>query len=249
VKREILSKLGYDLESKIELVPLSTTRKHFIKSYNHDKVRILFIGSAYGPQSNDFFWLKGGREVFKVFEILNKEYRNLELVVRSVVPPEIKRRYQRYPNVRIIDYIIPREKLEFEFKRADIFLFPGHHTPFGVILEAMSYELPVVVIDNCWANSELIEDGVTGFVVDSPMLRLFRERGYAQLPVSSFLKLIRTPDPELVKKLSQKIGLLIQDENLRKKMGRNARREVEVGRYSIAHRNMILKKIFDEITE
>ena len=64
----------------------------------------------------------------------------------------------------------------------------------------------------------------------------------------AFLKAIKEIDFEVAERLSKKISILIEDNELRRKMGRNARREIETGKFSIKKRNEKLKKIFDEAT-
>lgn len=110
----------------------------------------------------------------------------------------------------------------------------------------MSYEIPVVTI-NSWANSEIVENGKTGFVVDWP-----RENW---LPIADFLPRGKAKQVErkgvdfkLIEKLAEKVSILIQNPKLRRMMGKAAREEVERGKFSLKMRNEKLKQIFDEAT-
>jgi len=60
---------------------------------------------------------------------------------------------------------------------------------------------------------------------------------------------IRTVDKLVMQELLEKTQVLIEDEALRKKMGRIGRNKIETGPFSINYRNNKLKKIFDEATE
>ena len=61
------------------------------------------------------------------------------------------------------------EKIESIFCASDMFILPTFYDPFSnVCLEAMACGLPVITTKLNGA-SEIIEDGVSGFVVDSPL--------------------------------------------------------------------------------
>jgi len=228
----------------IAVIPLTVQRKSFTKYFHNDKIKLIFVGSVHIPGE---FEMKGGREVLEAFKILSHRYREIELVIRSDVPPYIREKYCSYSNIRFIDRIIPWSKLEEEFKSADIFLFPGHQTPFNVILDAMSYELAVVVSD-AYANTELVEDGKTGLIIKTPERIHYFEENFLHSRATS-KKIVKHIYPEIVRGLVEKTSILIEDEKLRRKLARAARMEVEEGKFSIKHRNEKLKKILDEAIE
>jgi glycosyltransferase involved in cell wall biosynthesis len=236
-----------EIVDKVEMVHLAVHKKNFVKRYNEDKIKVLFVGSANIPQD---FEIKGGKEVLEAFSQLNQNYDNLELVIRSYIPQRIKEKYEKTKNIKIIDEIIPWGVLEEEFKTADIFLFPAHNTPGLAFLDAMSYELPIITTD-VWANPELVNDGKTGFVIKrSDKIQYYTENFIPNWSASESLKTIKKmTDPEVVKELVEKTSILIEDENLRKRMGKAGRQEIENGKFSIEKRNEKLKRIFDEATD
>ncbi len=232
-------------EYKIEILPLAVHRKSFNKNYKDTKIKLLFVGTA---NRRGDFELKGGKEVLEAFSHLVKRFGNLELTIRSDIPKAIKTQYEALPNIKWIESIIPQEQLEQEFRTTDIFVLPSHHTPWVLILDAMSYELPVVTTD-VYANPELVDNGVTGFLI--------KKSGKVPYPYQSsvppddlsrhrFKEAIRTVDLRVVQDLVQKISILIENPELRRRMGRAARWEVEEGKHSIKKRNKKLKSIFDE---
>jgi glycosyltransferase involved in cell wall biosynthesis len=232
---------------KIAVVPLSVPKKNFVKKHSEKYVKLLFVGSANIPGEFEY---KGGKEVLAAFSILQKKYANIELVVRSDIPAELKAKYaDKMENVRLIEGIIPWEQLDHEFRTADIFLFPSHSTPGLVILGAMSYELPVVTT-NLWANAEMVEDKKTGFVINiADGINYYTGNfipNWSHYPTSKFMKLIRMTDPAVVKELAEKTAILIGDERLRRRMGKAGRQKIEEGIFSIENRNQKLTKIFDE---
>jgi glycosyltransferase involved in cell wall biosynthesis len=209
-------------------------------------VKLLTLGS--GNIKGEFDY-RGIREVLEMFIVLRRKYPDIELVVRSDIPRSDRRRYQSIPGLRIIDRVIPRIELEHEFTTADIFVLPCHSTPAYGLMEAMSYELPVVTL-KAWANAEFIEDGINGFLVE-PSKKIpyyYKDTAHPNFDSAEFRKAIQTPDPQVVGELVQKVSLLIENPELRRKLGKAARDEVESGKLSRAVRNEKLKRIFDEAT-
>lgn len=232
-------------EDKAFVVHLAVRKKSLDKNHNDERVRLLFVGSVNIPGQ---FEIKGGKETLEAFVNLQKRYDNLELVIRSDVPQDIRDRYRGLPNLRIIDQIIPWETLEQEFQAADIFVLPAHCTVGMAMLDAMSYEMPVVTTD-VYANPELVQDAATGFVVRHPDNVPYSRDG---LPVSmfspSFTKAIKRTNRRLVEDIVRQTSILIENPDLRRKMGKAARQEVEEGKFSIERRNGQLKEILDRAT-
>ncbi len=232
---------------KVETVPLSVHKKNFVKDYgDKERVKLLFVGSVNIPGEFEY---KGGKEALAAFVILCQKYPNLELVIRSDIPKAIKAKCEELDRLRIIDELIPWEQLEQEFKSADMFLLPTHSTPGLAILDAMSYELPVITTD-VWANPEMVEDGKTGFTIrKSEKVNYYTENF---IPIwdydsgSQFMKSVKAVEPRVVQELVEKTSTLIENKDLRRRMGRAGRREIETGSFSIEKRNEKLKRIFDE---
>ena len=234
-------------EHKVESVPLAVRKKNFTKDYsNKETIKLLFVGSANIPGEFEY---KGGKEVLEAFILLRKKYSNLKLVIRSDVPKQIRDKCKRLGNLRLIEGIIPWEQLEQEFKSADIFLLPTHSSQDVAILDAMSYELPVITTD-VWANSEMVSNGETGFVIRKSEKVSYYIEDFIPIwdyhPGSQFMKSIKTTDPKVVEELVEKTSFLIENEELRRKMGKVGRKQIEVGKFSLEKRNEKLKRIFDE---
>jgi glycosyltransferase involved in cell wall biosynthesis len=244
-KTVLLSLNNPVLEKKLAIVPRVPNQRIFTKSFNADKVRLLFVNSNNIPGQ---FYYKGGLNVLEAFDVLRKKYNNLELTMRSDMPKYLKDKSRGVKAVRIIDKVIPWEEMEKAFMSADIFLFPAHCSQDLVVLDAMSYELPVVISD-LMANPEVVEDGKTGFVIGRSMkINYFLDNGIPSSGTPAFEKAIRTIDSEMIERIVQKTSLLIEDENLRRRMGKAGRWEVDHGKFSIKSRNEKLKGIFDEAT-
>lgn len=105
------------------------------------------------------------------------------------------------------------------FQSADIFIHPTHEDCFPlVLLEAMQFALPVVST-NEGAIPEIVDDDITGFIVPKR-------------------------DPQA---LADKLALLIEDADLRIKMGRAGRKKYESA-YTLEHFETRFCEILHEIT-
>lgn len=232
------------IAEKVETVHLAVRPKDFQKEHDESRVRLLFVGSANIPLDFD---IKGGKEVLEAFAQLSGQYEDLELVVRSYVPPRVKEQYKGQERLRIIDEIIPWAALEEEFLAADIFLFPSYSTPGLAILDAMSYELPVIATD-VWANPEMVADHQTGLLIrQSGRIDAVGEHNVPAWHSRASMRVINNgPDPDVVAELVEKTSLLIEDSQLRRRLGRDARHEIAEGEFSVRQRNARLRRIFEE---
>jgi glycosyltransferase involved in cell wall biosynthesis len=230
---------------KIETVHFGMRTKNTAKKRTDDKIRLLFVGSTNLDHALDFE-RKGGIEAIKAFLELRKKYDLLELVVRSWVPRKVKTEYANDPNIKIFDSPLTEAALARLYISSDIFLFPSHLNLGMGILEAMSYELPVIA-RSIFDVPEAVEDMKTGLLLDPlPMLPYYKWNGVPNCFAKEFLPGIRKYRIQLVNQIVEKTALLIENPSLMKKLGRQARASIESGRFSIKNRNMKLKRIFDE---
>ena len=237
---------GRRFEDKVEVLPLACRRRDFVKKDEEGKVKLLFVNSANILAEFD---VKGGKEALEAFALLTRKYENLEVTLRSDLPVAFRRRYQGVRGLHIIDKVVPWDQLEQEFMSADIFVMPTYTGIASAILEAMSYELPVVTT-NVYHQPEVVEDGRTGLLVEkSEQVPWYVHGSIPNDPLHpSFQRAIRTVDHRLVRRIAEKVSVLIENPELRRSMGRAGRWEVEHGKFSIERRNERLKRILDECT-
>ena len=230
---------------KIDVLPRAVYAKKFTKSYG-EKVRFVFVGSA---NLAGLFEYRGGKEILEAFDILNSRYKNIELIIRSDIPPGIKKKYERHlanPNVTLIEGFIPWAEVEQIYQSSDIFFFPCHYESWQITLEAMSYELPVITI-GLEGVSEFVKDGESGFLVRESEKVPSIQDGLSLANASPLVrKVLKTTDPRLVQDLVEKASILIEDKNLRRRMGVAGRWQVEHGENSVEYRKAKLKEVFDK---
>jgi glycosyltransferase involved in cell wall biosynthesis len=236
-KKSFESIFGKVFDKKLEVVYPAIRRFNF-KHAKKDKIRILFIGKD--------FEAKGGKEVLKAHQILKKRYDNIELVIKSKVPEKFLNNFKE-EGIIFTNEIVNREELFRKYYfTSDIFVFPTYIDSFGyVLLEAMAASLPIITTD-IFSIPEIVEDNKNGFLIKSP-LSWANEKGlFKWKSWQHFISLTKMEHLSVVKQLVEKISLLIEDSSLRKRMGREGRKLVEKGKFSIKERNKKLKEIYEE---
>lgn len=92
------------------------------------------------------------------------------------------------------------DKIEEEYLKSDIYIMSSRFEGFPmVLLEAASYNLPIISFDCPSGPSDIIENGVNGFLIKN-----FDE-----------------------KEMQEKIEILMKNENLRKEMSKNNKEKIE----------------------
>jgi len=136
---------------------------------NRDKYR-QEIREQYGLGEKDFVGLfvgsgferKGVRYLIEAAEMLE------EPVTIMIVGKGAGAKYQGIIKNQRVIFCGPQQRIERYYAAADAFVFPTLYEPFGnVHLEALASGLPVITTQASGA-SEIIENGVNGFVVQGP---------------------------------------------------------------------------------
>ena len=126
---------------------------------------------------------------------------------------------------------IPFSQLLAYYHACDLLIFPSSSEGFGYpVLEAFSCGKPVLILDTFGVN-ELVEDGRTGLVVKTVETY---EMPDPYTPGKTFV--MRSPDPV---DFIEKTVKLLTDPALRRRLGRNARREAEKYDYRRVYKPLI----------
>lgn len=136
-------------------------------STNEEEFRILFVGAA-GPQ-------KGFIDLLKAFEQFSHPSKRLLLI--GSLSPEAEALLSRADQSRItVLGSVPNTQLRQHYSQASVFVLPSIQDGFGMVIgEAMACGCPVVATTNTGA-SELITDGVEGFIVPIRSPELIADR-------------------------------------------------------------------------
>ena len=220
---------------KLKVVSPAVHSKNYERDYTKAK-KILFIGSIDTPED---FYAKGGIETLMAFNLLKHQY-NLELIIRAKAPLWVGGH-----GIRVIRDILPKDEFENLFKQADIFVFPSHYAHEMVVLEAMSWGLPVIT---SWVATfgEYISNGVDGIILSSPDIDYIKN-GWLVSETTDRLNLLKQVSKSSKSatniEIANNIESLINNQSLREKIGKSAKEKADK---SISMRNNILKGTFDK---
>jgi glycosyltransferase involved in cell wall biosynthesis len=207
---------------KLTIVPFAFKTPKFDK-IKHDNINILFLAR--------WFDAKGGRQTLEVFDRLSKKYNNVEFTFICPTPNKYRKKYADNKAINIMD-LIPQERVFREFyPKADIFFYPGFGDSYGfAVPEALGFGLPVISTKS-FAKSEIVKDGKTGFLIDMP-----KNWGFYKDMNEKFLQ-----------DLYDKTSILIEDNELRKKFGKEALKvSKRGGLHNIEDRNQKLRRVYEE---
>jgi len=227
-------------EDKIQTIYPAIHPRTIKSEKNHfsEKIRILH-------SSNSFEW-RGGKEILKAFDILNGQYKNIELVIVGGVPEKYILKYKKNKNIIFCNRRVPLKKLyEDYYCKSDIFVSLSFNDTFGFsYLEAMSTGLPVIGTD-VFAIPEIIDDNKNGFIIKSPISMFGPDYLIAEPNDRVRNEMIQNRKaPELVEQLIEKLSSLIENEKLRINMGKASLEMVTSGKFSIEYRNKQLRDIY-----
>jgi glycosyltransferase involved in cell wall biosynthesis len=239
---EAIGKKNYGkLKDKIEILYLALRPSNKKKINRKDgKVVLSFVGRS--------FYGKGGPNLLKAYEILTKKYNNIVLRYKGLIPPEHLNYAKSLPGFEFVgNEHWPRDVLfEKMYLASDIYVMPTSKDNYGVVfLEAMSAGLPIVSTTSMTVP-EIVEDGKNGLLIKT---RLSHENYYGR--AKDYHRDIKRIDQNIVNQLVEKLSILIEDEKLREKMGKEGRKmiEDENSKFNNTYRNKRLKKIYEEASE
>jgi glycosyltransferase involved in cell wall biosynthesis len=212
------------------------------KAADTEEINLLFINSWHQIPEN--FYVRGGLDVLEAFAILRERYPQLRLTLRTALP-HLDDHYLRIIEqgwVRVINRFLTAEEMAALHADSHIFLLPAARVHIVSLLQAMSYGLAVVGSDG-WGIEEYLENERNGLVVKGRYGKASwadREAGFLREDYET----MHTPDPEVVQGIVEAVSRLVEDHELRRRLGRAARHDVET-KYNLAQWNRGLKEALD----
>lgn len=162
-----LVKYGVE-SSKIYVVPYGYNPSNSGKTnklISNDTFNILFVGGVNV--------MKGIAYLIDALKQIEEE--NISLTLVGNVQDVIKDMALKDKRIIIKGYISHND-IHVEYENANLFIFPSLSDGFGFApLEAMSYGVPCLVT-NTSGISDIIEDGIDGFIVESESVKVLAEK-------------------------------------------------------------------------
>jgi glycosyltransferase involved in cell wall biosynthesis len=201
----VLSHLTSSLVKGIYHRPSVVIRSGVDVDYFQEKILNNNFRKKFGIKVDDFFILQVGSLVYykhpedsiKMLRLLNKKYPNIKLVFIGTGKQEpfkkLVKKLKLETKVLLLGPINDEEVKE-AYQACDTFVFPAENQSWGlVVIEAMASGKPAIV-SNKTGVSEVISDGENGFIFEC----------------------------RNIEQMAKKTELLINNENLREKIGENA---------------------------
>lgn len=235
------------LREKIVHVPLGIVKPPVPperKKQQDDVINILFTNSWHQDPTN--FYLRGGLDLLEAFTILSSKYPNIRLILRTRLPSDLDGRYlsmiKENWRIKVMDQILSFDDMKKLMLKTDIYVLPSARVHVVSILEAMAYGIAVVVSDG-WGIEEYVENGWNGIITRG------RYGKCSWMDTDGMLKEDYThlfsTDPFVVDELVDSLSTLLEDQELRERLGQNGRRDVE-NKFSLNNWNKGLKRAFDQ---
>ena len=249
-RQALLQQVGSELKDKTMIVPRAipamqgTAGESVNRNGRVDQV-MLFVNSG-NVDTPSSFYEKGGHYVVESFLRLQRDFPDLRLILRSYVPKAYRTKIDGVRGICVIDHYISREKMHAVWNSATIFVHPHFGNLSNVLLEAMSYGLPVVTTDT-WATDEIVQDGVEGFLVSNSLSHEYSEGAVFHCTNRRYLKELRNIESPMVDELIERLSLLIRNPDLAARIGTNGHQRILFGENSIARRNLILGNVLEDV--
>jgi glycosyltransferase involved in cell wall biosynthesis len=216
---------------------------HWQKHEPSPTVNLLFTNSWH--QNAESFYLRGGLEVLEAFAALHPAYPELRLTLRTKLPRDLLPRCHtiiKDGGVTVLDEFLPASKLEDLLLSSHVFLLPSARIHIMSVLQAMAYGLVPVVSDG-WGMSEYVEHGKTGLIAGGRYGKVSWNDERNGMLREDYGPMHRC-DPQVAQHVVNELSRLADDAELRRELGRNARRAVE-RQFSLARWNSGLKQVLD----
>jgi glycosyltransferase involved in cell wall biosynthesis len=210
-----------------------------------EPIHLLFINSWCQVPEN--FFVRGGLDILEAFAILHERYPQLRLTMRTALPA-LSDHHQRIIEtgwVRVINRFLSAEEMAALHADSHVFLLPAARVHIVSLLQAMSYGLAVVGSDG-WGMEEYLEHERNGLVVRGRYGKVSWADREAGLLRENYEPMY-TADPGVVAGIVEAVSRLVEDRELRRRLGRTARTDVEA-HYNLDQWNRGLKTAFDRGT-
>jgi glycosyltransferase involved in cell wall biosynthesis len=232
------------ISAKVHYTPLGVpVPPRWQRHEETDEIHLVFINSWCQVPGN--IYVRGGLDVLEAFDVLKERYPQLRLTMRTELP-QLDSHFHRIIErnwVRVIDRFLSPEEMSDLLAGSHIFLLPAARIHVVSLLQAMSYGLAVVTSDG-WGIEEYITHERNGLVVKGRYGKVSWADEEAGMLREDYVPMV-TSDPEVVENLIEAVSRLAEDRELRQRLGREARQDVET-KYNLERWNQGIKEALDK---
>ena len=225
------------IAAKTAYVPCGIALPPAVTDQTAERLDLLFTCSWH--QLPVSFFLRGGLDVLRTFEIVQERYPHVRLTLRTRLP-ELKPRFRKVLEkgwVRVIDRYLSDEDMDDLMRSSHVFLIPAARIHVVSVLRAMAYGQVVVASDG-WGFREYVEDGRNGLIVPG------RYGKTSWMDESGMLREDHGPmhcsSTSVSAGLAEAICSLVEDHALRRRLGAQAREDAAT-RFSLENWNRGLR--------
>ena len=228
MKKELVETFP-EIKNKVDVV-FPIIPKLNVKRIKHKEINLFFVAR--------YFYLKGGLHALELMDRLTKKYSNVNGIIVSEVPKEIRERYSKNERIKIYNLMSQKELFERVYSTGDIFVYPGYSDSFGfAIPEVMSLGIPVVSADVS-TRKEIITNEMNGFIIPTKLDQR------SLIKVSKLLNNVESK--KIIRDMEKKCEKLIKDKKLREEFGKKAKEEIVSGKFSAKNIKERMNKIYEE---
>jgi glycosyltransferase involved in cell wall biosynthesis len=236
-----------NLKEKIQIIRYTVKPKKFTK-IKHDEVNFLFVGSSNSMNIRNIQF-KNLKETILAFNRISTKYDDISLTIRSYVPKELKQIANKNSKIKIIVNFLSKEELFDLYASSDVFVLPSHETSGISLLDAMSFEIPVISM-NIYDIPEIINHLKNGILLSPPpQMKYYTKTKTPNDHSLDFINGMTKYSEYIVNQLQEHFILLIENSELRRRLGIEARKTIESGEFSFENQNQKLFSIFEEATK
>jgi glycosyltransferase involved in cell wall biosynthesis len=195
-------------------------------------------------QNPESFFLRGRLDVVRAFETIHERYPHVRLTLRTGLP-KLKPRFRRVLEkcwVRVIDRYLPDDEMDELMRSTHLFILPAARIHVVSVLRAMAYGQVVVASDG-WGFREYVEHSRNGMIVPGRYGKASWMDDETGMMRENY-DLMLASDSAVARGLVETISKLVEDHELRQRLGRQARRDVTT-RYNLENWNQGLKEALD----
>ncbi len=144
----------------VRYIPFCIDESTCVRTKNHSHKRLISVGRISAE--------KGMIELVDMFEKMSLQQADLHLDIVGDGPlmDALKRKVEPIKHKVTLHGFLPKSEIDCLYAQSSLYVMASHSESFGlVLLEAMSNELACIAFDRAQGATEIIQDGVNGYLI------------------------------------------------------------------------------------